>query len=196
MTRAAAVVIALVAAAAPAVAAPATPVAATTSEAWATTCATAIDDAAARIGQRHRAFAGVRADVLPPIDRPATRRGRMWTPRVRRHGWGVGWSLQLAVPEYFYVDLIDVRDDRDGWLAVAQPTWTCATTRQGRQRNTVCVVRRGERLVVVRAIAWRRSARVDAYLREASPSRPTPASPRPDRTARAAGAVDSTIDPP
>ncbi|MBL8625999.1 MAG: hypothetical protein JNK64_32085 [Myxococcales bacterium] len=165
MSRAAVAAVALVAVVAPAGAAPATPVAAT-SEAWATGCAAAVDGAAARIGQRHRAFAGVRADVLPPIDRPATRSGRMWTPPVRRHGWGVGWSLQLAVPEYFYVDLIDVRDDRGGWQAVAQAAWACATTRRGSQRDTECVVRRGERLAVVRAIAWRRSTRVDAYLRE------------------------------
>jgi hypothetical protein len=158
--------VALVAAGPPAVAAPAGAVVAPTSEAWATSCAAAVDGAAARIGQRHRAFAGVRADVLPPIDRPATRSKRSWSPPLRRHAWGVGWSLQGVVPEYFYVDFIDVRDDRDGWQDVAQPAWTCATTRSGRQRDTRCVVRRGERLAIVRAIAWRPSARVDAYLRE------------------------------
>jgi hypothetical protein len=59
-----------------------------------------------------------------------------------------------------------VRDDRGAWRDVAQPGWACTTSRRGRQRDATCVVRRGDRLAVVRAIAWRRSPRVDAYLRE------------------------------
>lgn len=64
------------------------------------------------------------------------------------------------------------RVDRGGaagraWSAVAGTgTWQCTTTRRGAQRNHDCVIRGGDRLLIVRAIAWRDSARVTAFLDE------------------------------
>lgn len=133
------------------------------------TCGAALTAAAQRVGRSHRAFRRIAADVLPPIDLPARRTGPNTKPMppIKRHAWGAHWSLQGVVPEYFYVDAVSVQDDGGAWSAVADTgTWQCTTTRRGAQRNHDCVIRGGDRLLIVRAIAWRDSARVTAFLDE------------------------------
>lgn len=136
---------------------------------WAETCGDGLTAAGASAGRTHRLFRGVVADVLSPIDLPSRGRegGRTKPlPPVRRVGWSAHWSAQdLRRPEYFYLDVVDVRDDRGGWDKLAgRGTWACTgASPDGTGPGFTCVQRRGDRLAVVRALAWRRSARVEAY---------------------------------
>lgn len=130
-------------------------------------CGAALTAAARQVGQRHKAFRGVTADVLAPIDLPtrSSGPGTKPLPPVKRHAWSAHWSLQSKVPEYFYVDAKSVADDGGAWSAAAgQGVWQCTTTRSNDQRNHDCVIRGGDRLLIVRATAWRDSKRVTAFL--------------------------------
>lgn len=142
----------------------------TDDEAWAATCARSLDDAAREVGRRHRAFRRSTATVVPRVPPPrvtVSRAGRPLKPvpaRVR-HAAAVTWDLQrLTVPEYFYVDVVDLGDDDGRWGDVAgDGTWACATRTHGAQVNRDCAMRRGARLAVVRAIYWGRSRGVVDY---------------------------------
>lgn len=132
-------------------------------------CGAALTAAGQRVGRRHRAFRKITADVMQPIDLPARSGGpgQKPLPAMKRHAWAAHWSLQSAVPEYFYVDAKSVQDDRGAWSGVAgNGVWQCTTTRREDQRNHDCVIRQGDRLLIVRAIAWRDSARVTSFLDE------------------------------
>lgn len=139
-------------------------------EAWVTPCARSLDDAARELGRRHRAFRRLTATVVPRVPPPrvtVSRTGRPLKPvpvRVR-HAPLVSWSLQyLGVPEYFYVDVLDLRDDERGWAEVAgDGAWACSTRTLGDQVDRDCAQRRGGRLAVVRAIYWGRSPRAADY---------------------------------
>lgn len=133
-------------------------------------CAAALRGARDRVARVNRAFRGARVDGLGPVVRAPTRGGPRVkpTPGFVRHGWGASVDLQrMAVPEYFYVDVVDLRDDRGGWAAIAgDDAWACTVRDSGDQHNVDCVRRRGDHVAIVRAIHWHRVSprHVEAYL--------------------------------
>lgn len=147
---------------------PPKPASAPTIDPWAGDCGQAFTAASEQLAKKHRAFRGAHADAVGPVDTPAQGSpGMMPTPPVKRLGSAVRFDLQLrSVPEYFYADVIDVRDDHGDWAPTAgDGEFACVTHKSGKQHNVHCVMRRGDHLAVVRAIHWRRSPRVAPYLR-------------------------------
>lgn len=135
---------------------------------WAVACGKAMTSARARLATKHEAFKAAVVTVQGPIDQPSRSLSKgLSLPPVFRAGSAVQFDLQLLdVPEYFYTDVIDARDDRDGWSSHAgSGRWSCVESRSGQQRNHVCAMRVGDRIAIVRAISWRaKASRPAAYL--------------------------------
>lgn len=133
-------------------------------------CVAELTRARADVNRRRVGRLAGTIDAFPPVDRPA----RRTSPRVKpmpafkRHGWSAHFELQRHdLPEYYYVDVLDLRDDRGAWASVpTDDTWACRETQSDDQRNAQCVLVRGDRVAVVRATHWRRRtpARIAAYL--------------------------------
>ncbi|MBA3456431.1 MAG: hypothetical protein H0T42_25270 [Deltaproteobacteria bacterium] len=137
-------------------------------EPWAVACGEAMTAARARVAKVHTAFKRASVSVAGPVDLPArSQRGGKPFPPVHRAGSAVHVDLQLRhLPEYFYTDVIDVRDDKGGWASGAgDGAWSCHERRSDSQRNLVCTMRVDEHIAIVRSIRWRAtSARVTAYM--------------------------------
>jgi hypothetical protein len=135
---------------------------------WAIACGEAMTTARTRLAKTHKAFKTADVMVQGPIDLPARSVPKgLSLPPVFRAGSAVHFSLQLRnVPEYFYADVIDARDDKDRWSSHAGAgRWTCVESRSGTQRNNVCAMRVDDRIAIVRAIFWRAKApRPAAYV--------------------------------
>lgn len=138
-------------------------------EPWAVACGEAMTAARARVAKAHRVFKTASVDVYGPVDLPSrSGGGRKPLPPVRRLGSAVHVNLQLLnVPEYFYTDVIDVRDDKNQWAIVAgDGSWNCRDHTSDTQRGLECTIRVDDRIAIVRSIRWTaKSARVTAYMK-------------------------------
>ena len=149
---------------------PARPAAAQPLPPEAARCEAALAGARDDLARTHRMFRSTTVEGLAPEVRPTIQGGpgRKATPGFVRHGWGAGAELQrLRVPEYYYVDVVDRRDDQGDWAALAgDDTWRCRDRASGAQHNLDCARRRGTHVAIVRATHWRRATprHVAAYL--------------------------------
>jgi len=136
----------------------------------ATACVTELREARHALNQRKLGRLAGSIDGYGPVDRPprpptARREGR---PGFERHGWSAHVDIQRRhIPEYYYVDVLDVRDDRGGWASLTTgDVWTCRELRSRDQHNLECVRVRDDRVAVVRVIHWHRRAppRIAAFV--------------------------------
>jgi hypothetical protein len=136
----------------------------------ATACVAELRKARHAFNQRKLGRLAGTIDAQPAIDRPArpSTRGLKGVPAFKRHAWSAHVDIQrYHIPEYYYVDVLDVRDDGGAWAQLATAdTWSCREQRSNDQLDADCVLVRGDRVAVVRAIHWHRRppARIAAFL--------------------------------